>query len=248
MIEAKFTSFSASIQEALEQLGVPAVLAGEERIIVKPNLVNASAPPITTPVECTEALIHLIRQWSTAEIIIAEGCGAAEMETPEVFSALGYTHLAEQTGVGLLDLNTAETVRLENPECEIFPEFHLPRIALESYIISVPVLKAHSYSQVTGSMKNMMGFAPPSHYQQGGYWKKSAFHAHMHESITELNRYRSADLTVMDATVGMPEFHLGGAICDPPLGRILAGFDPKEVDRRGAELLGMNWEEIGHLL
>jgi len=120
-------------------------------------------------------------------------------------------------------------------------------IATTHFIISVPVLKAHSLALMTGSMKNMMGFAPPRHYQQGGHWKKSAFHAHMHESVIELNRYRAPELSVMDASVGLREYHLGGAHCSPPANRILASLDARALDRRAAGLLGLDWRRVPHL-
>jgi uncharacterized protein (DUF362 family) len=112
----------------------------------------------------------------------------------------------------------------------------------------VPVLKAHSYSEITGTLKNMIGLAPPKYYSgRFGSWKKAVFHGRMHESIVDLNRYRTPDLSLMDATVGMPDFHLGGAHCDPPVNKILASFDPLAIDRRSAELLGFRWQSIGHL-
>lgn len=140
------------------------------------------------------------------------------------FRDLGYEAMAKRLGVRLVDLNNEPTVLLQNPACRVFPRFHMPEIAMTHYIISVPVLKAHSLAIITGTMKNMMGFAPPAHYQQGGHWKKSAFHARMHESIVDLIRYRAPDLSLMDARIGpprrgetsparragMPEFHLAG--------------------------------------
>ncbi len=246
--EVAFSSYDESVREALEQIGAPGVIAEQETVLVKPNLVNDSPPPVTTPAACTAAVVRLVREWSGAAVTVAEGCGAADRDTPAVFAALGYDAMAAALGVALLDLNTAETVRLENPDCTVFGEFFLPAAAMESFIISVPVLKAHSFSAITGSMKNMIGFAPPSRYQQGGHWKKSAFHARMHEAIADLNRYRTPDLTVMDASVGLADFHLGGPACDPPLNRVMAGFDAKAVDRRGAELLGLDWRRIKHLV
>ena len=74
-----------------------------------------------------------------------------------------------------------------------YAEMHLPEILFDSFVISLAMLKAHSISDVTLAMKNMIGCAPPSHYQVGGHWKKSAFHRHMHESIFELNCYRAPD-------------------------------------------------------
>jgi uncharacterized protein (DUF362 family) len=203
---------------------------------------------VTTPPEFCKAVIDVVRQHTDAAVVIAEGCGDAHMETPEVFAVLGYTDLSRRTGVPLLDLNTAPQVRLVRRGCTVFPEMWLPEAVFEHVVISLPVLKAHSFSRVTGSMKNMMGLAPPKHYAGGGKsWKKSVFHARMHESILELNRYRPPDFTVMDASVGLADFHLGGPRCRPPVNRILAGREAREVDRRAASLLGMDWRAIPHL-
>jgi uncharacterized protein (DUF362 family) len=242
-----FSDYRHSIREALDEIGAAGVLAKAGKILIKPNLVQALQPPITTPAACCEAVVEYVRSCSKASIVIAEGCGAADHDTDRSFRDLGYEALARRLGLPLIDLNTAPTVVLRNPACRVFPEFHMPAMAMDHFIISVPVLKAHSFAVITGTLKNMMGFAPPSHYQQGGHWKKSAFHARMHEAIVDLNRYRRPDLTVLDATIGMPEYHLGGRQCDPPVNRIVAGWDPVEVDRTAAELLGFDWKKIPHL-
>lgn len=248
VVQETFVTYAETVAKVLDALHASQVFAEQPRILIKPNLVNSSRYPVTTPPECVEAIIDYIRACSDAETIIAEGCGAAECDTEEVFNVLGYTELASRLGVDLVNLNTAETVLLQEPSCRIFPEFHMPALAMDHYIISVPVLKAHSLAEITGSMKNMMGFAPPKYYQRGGYWKKSAFHARMHQSIIELNRYRTPDLTVLDATTGLSEYHLGGPECSPPVNRIVAGYDALEVDRCAAELLGMDWKSIPHLV
>jgi len=243
-----FSVFDTSVSAALDAVGAREVLAGKSKVLIKPNLINASPPPITTPVECCKAIVSYIRGCSSAEIVIGEGCGDSAMETPEVFEFLGYTDMAESLGVPLVDLNHAPLVRLENSSRSVFPELYLPEIALNHYLISVPVLKAHSLAEITGTLKNMIGLAPPKHYSgQYGSWKKAIFHSRMQQSIIELNAYRSPDFTLMDASVGMPDFHLGGRHCDPPVGKLLAGFDPWEVDREAATLLGLNWRDIDHV-
>ncbi|MBF0226551.1 MAG: DUF362 domain-containing protein [Desulfobacterales bacterium] len=126
--------------------------------------------------------------------------------------------------------------------------FRLFLYKIINYIMSVPVLKAHSLSEITGSLKNMMGFAPPKYYSgRYGIWKKAVFHNNMHRSIKDLNSYRTPDLTLMDASIGLAEYHLGGPECDPPVNKIIAGFDPLEVDRKAAGFLGLDWRNIGHL-
>ena len=242
-----FISVEQSVRSALANAGAFNILRQQKRILIKPNLVNASPPPITFPVAIADALVGAIREQCDAEIIIAEGSGERNLSTSEIYMELGYRQIAVNHNVELIDLNEASLRHLENSDCSVFKEMHLPEILFDAFVISAPVLKAHSLADVTVSMKNMIGCAPPSHYQQGGYWKKSAFHALMHESIFDLNRYRKPDLALVDATVGMPEYHLGGAHCDPPLGKLIVGTDPVAVDAAGAALLGRDWQQIGHI-
>ena len=246
--QIEFDSYAESVAAVLDAVGAAEVLKRQTAVLIKPNLVNASPLPITTPPECVEAVIEYVRACSQAEIVVGEGCGDISLETPEVFDRLGYTDLARRYAVELVDLNHAPLVKLHNEDCPVFPEMYLPEIAMSHFLVSVPVLKAHSLSEMTGTLKNLIGLAPPEHYSgRHGSWKKAVFHGHMHQSIVDLNRYRTPDLSLVDATVGMAEFHLGGPHCDPPLNKLIASFDPVAVDRQGAELLGLDWRSVEHL-
>ena len=243
-----FCSYHESIFKALDAIKAGETLANQTAILLKPNLINASPHPVTTPAVCCEAVIKYIRTWSTANIVIAEGCGDALLETDAIFKRLGYADLAERYEVSLIDLNIAPLKKLENKCCPVLPEIHLPEIAFTHFIISIPVLKAHSMAGITGTLKNMIGLAPPKYYS-GRYngWKKAVFHGNLQQSIIDLNRHRSPDLSVMDASMGLADFHLGGRCCSPPVNKIIAGFNPLAVDRCAAELLGLDWQQIPHL-
>jgi len=248
LVTIDFSSYLESVTEALDAIGARARLARQSAILIKPNLINASPHPVTTPVDCCEAVVKYVRSCSNADIVIAEGCGDPSFETSEIFDVLGYSELSKRYGVSLVDLNESPLKRLKNKECSAFPEIYLPEIAFTHFVISVPVLKAHSLAIITGTLKNMMGFTPPKYYSGTfGTWKKAAFHGDIHQSIIDLNRYRSPDLSLMDATVGLAEYHLGGRHCSPSPGKIIAGFNPTEVDRESASLLGLNWRDIPHL-
>jgi len=231
----------------LDAAGLAARAARAETILIKPNLVNAHEPPVTTPVGLVAALVRYLRRVTGARILIGEGTAAAEHDTWQVFESLGYVELAQSEKIELIDLNSEESVALTRPDCRRWPDMHLPAIALESFLISVPVLKAHTLAGVTLSLKNMMGLAPPAHYQQGSGWKKAAFHHRIHEAIADLNRYRLPDFTLLDASVGMAESHLWGATCQPPVGLLAAGSDPVAIDAWGCGMLDKNWQEIGHI-
>ena len=124
---------------------------------------------------------------------------------------------------------------------------YLPELLDEVFLLSVPVLKAHSLAGVTLTMKNMMGCAPPTHYQKGGCWGKSAFHSRIQEAVFDLNRYRTPDFTLLDATIGMSKAHLWGPHCQPAVGLIAASADPVAIDSFGCSLLKRSWRDIGHI-
>jgi uncharacterized protein (DUF362 family) len=233
----------------MDAIGAAARIAAAPAILLKPNLINASPHPVTTPVECCEAVVAYVRMHNPgAEVWIGEGCGEPSLETPEVFRRLGYAEMAARHGVGLVDLNNAPAVRIATPGFDVFPELFLPRLAMESLLISIPVLKAHSLAVITGTLKNMMGLLPPKHYAgRHGTWKKAVFHGEMQQSLIELAACRAPDLTLMDATVGLASYHLGGPPCDPPVNRLIAGTDPWAVDREAATLLGLDWRRIPHV-
>jgi uncharacterized protein (DUF362 family) len=242
-----FISYGETVPRLLEAIGAPDVLSRQSCILIKPNLVNASPPPVTLPVAACEALVAACRRWSKARIVVAEGSGDRNLSTGEIFRIHGYDRMEREHGVALIDLNEAELIELSDPQCKVFPTFMMPRVVMEGFLISAAVLKAHSLADVTLGMKNMIGVAPPAHYQCGGHWKKSVFHARMHTSIYELNRYRKPDLTFIDASIGLAEYHLGGPTCEPPVNKLLAGFDPVAVDAAGARILGFPWQEVGHI-
>lgn len=243
-----FTNWRESVPPLLDASGVLEVLGSAQTVLLKPNLVKNMLPPATTPVALVGEIVDFLRRARPElQIIIAEGTGDKEYDTAYMFRELGYIAMAEEHGVELLDLNLAPLRRLSLPQCHRWPEMYLPEILFDSFIISLPVLKAHTLAEVTLTMKNMLGCAPPTHYQCGGRWKKSAFHEQIQEAVLDLNRYRTPDFTVLDATIGMSEAHVWGAHCQPPCRRLAAAVDPVAIDAYGAELLKRDWRGIGHI-
>lgn len=244
-----FDQWEITTFSLLQASGFGQLLKNQKTVLIKPNLVSTQKPPVTTPVELVSAIVDFIQQNDPGiTIIVGEGTGTVGYTTWRPFKELGYIRMAKEKGIDLIDLNDAELMHVRKPECRRFSEMHLPKICLESFLVSVPVLKAHSFSGVTLSMKNMIGIAPPLHYQVGGSWKKSAFHDRIEEAIFDLNQYKKPDFTVLDATIGMPQAHLWGATCDPPVNRLIAGKDPVAVDAYGARLLQRDWRKIGHIV
>ena len=228
-----FTDYEASIRKALDLIGAANVLPRNRLIIIKPNLTNSSPPPVTTSIQATEAVYKYCRDHTQADIAIGEGAGSGR--TCDVYAALGYTDLARRHHIELIDFNDAETVELRNPDALQWKTLHLPKIAMDAFIISLPVLKDHDFSKTTVSMKNMFGLAPGKYYAGG--WNKSKLHSpSVDDSIVDVCLYRKPDLSVVDASVALQGGHLSGQ--KKHIGLILAGFDPVAVDAVGSQLLG----------
>ena len=245
---AEFTGYHDSLIPILESSGLAALLSDRRTVLIKPNLVEAPDPPITTHVDLVETLIdYLVRHNPGLRIIVGEGTGSLEYDTFHCFERLGYLKLQHLDQVELRDLNIEPCRRFTNQSCSRWPEIYLPELLFDCFLISVPVLKAHSLCRITLTMKNMMGCAPPAHYQQGGAWGKSSFHTGLDEAVFDLNRYRTPDFTVIDAAVGMARAHLWGPTCSPPVGKIVASYDPVAADAYGTALLKKSWKDIGHI-
>lgn len=240
--KVRFTTYRDSVAKAFDLIGAADRLPSDGLIIIKPNLTNADAPPVTTPVAAAEAVYEYCRAHCGAEIAIGEGAG--DGTTQAAFEANGYVEFAERHGIRLIDFNSEPAVTLKNPAALQLTEFHLPRVAQHAFIISLPVLKDHCFTVTTVCMKNMFGLAPEPYYK--GSWNKSQLHSpSTHKSVYDVCIYRRPDLCVVDASVALTGMHLSGT--PKKLGLILAGVDPVAVDAVGSRLLGHDPAGIEYL-
>lgn len=227
-------------------MGLDSVLAVQRRIVIKPNLVTEAAPPVTTDVRCVEAIARFCLIYSCAEVVVAEGSGGAD--TGDCFNTLGYTDMAHRLGIRLVDLDQEPLVLKEEQRAVLYPFFQLPRILDGSFIISVPVLKEHTITDISLSLKNMIGICPASEFSGYLSYKKSRVHQdNVDRAIVDINLHCPVDLAVIDGVLGMRGSHLGGPVLNPPAGVIIAGRDPVAVDAQGARILGYNWRNVEHL-
>lgn len=241
-VQIPFTNYYDSVQQALDAIGAADALPKNRLIILKPNLTNDSPPPVTTPVGLVEAVYLYCKARTTAPICIGEGCGSGR--TSDTFARNGYTRLAGRYGIELIDFNNVPITRMENPEALQLREFFLPTVAIDAFIVSLPVLKDHSFTTTTIAMKNMFGLAPERIY--GGSWNKSGLHSpSTHHSVVDICGYKIPELCVVDAVTALTGMHLAGT--PARLNTIIAGMDAVAVDALGSRLLGHNPDTIAYL-
>ena len=238
-----FQDYEKTVFELMDRLHVAPLLAGQDLVLLKPNLVTGSPPPVTTDANMVAAVAKWCRGVTSATLLVVEGSG--EGDTHRNYKELGYEKVPADE---LVDLDREEIEEYEHPQAIRFPRIRLPRIVMEGFLISIPVLKDHSISWVTLSIKNMVGILPASCY--GGYWsfKKSVVHdGNLDQAIADLSLYRPPDLALIDGRIGMKGSHLNGSPCSPAKNVILGSLNPWNADVEAAGVLGHNGEKIGHL-
>lgn len=228
---------SLYVTEKLLEMHVPSA-----PVIIKPNIVEPSPPPVTTDVRVVAGIVKALRDAGVKEVIVAEGSGTGD--TMDNFQKLGYGKLKTD----LIDLDKEETVELEVNNYTVWKRITVPEILIDTFIISVPVLKEHSMCGVTISLKNMVGILPARDYS--GYWtyKKSQVHRYDTDGcVADINSVIRPSWAVVDATIGMKGSHLSGTPVHPPINLVYGSDIPLEADRFGCELLGRDWRDIRYL-
>jgi uncharacterized protein (DUF362 family) len=243
-----FYNYELSVNLVLDELNFFDKLEKINKIIIKPNLLEIAPPPCTTDVKCIEAIIKYIFKYNKdIEISVIEGSGGCN--TKDAFKALGYMQLEKDYGTELVDVDNCNLKKLQNKNAVAYKEIFLPEIIFDGFFISAPCLKEHSITTVTLGLKNLIGLLPKQYY--GGYWNYNRSDVHrvgVNDAIFDLNNYVNVGMTVIDGRIGQKGSHLpGGRKCIPCKNIIAAGYDAVEVDKKGAEILGHNWQDIKHL-
>jgi uncharacterized protein (DUF362 family) len=155
-----------AVHEALELLGgIESFVHPGDKVMIKPNLVFAlpSDTGFTTDPEVVKVLIELCKSLNPEDVTVAEASSGAD---ENVFEACGYSELAREFGVKIVDLNECPYTMVEVPNGNHLKELRIPNIILESdVLINVPKLKL--YTHIPGqsdwaslAVKNLMGAVP----------------------------------------------------------------------------------------
>ncbi len=228
-VSIKFKSYQETVPKLLEVTKFENTLKQHQRIILKPTL-NVFGN--NTPIDFVEAVVQfcLTHKNPETKIMIAEGSEGAS--TVDLFEEAGYKRLAEQYGVGLIDLNTAEVEEIKDGKFMVFDAIKYPKILTQGLLVSLPKLGAHPELEMSGALANMLG-AYPAHQYQGFFSKtKNKLRAEpIKYAIHDILRCKMPELAIVDAS----EF-----------GLVYTG-NPLEIDKQAARHIKSDWKAISHL-
>ncbi len=235
--EAAYPPADRLVEEALERFAPP--LAGK-RVVVKPNCLLGAAPEraATTHPSLVRALVAALSRRG-ARVAVGDNPGARGYgSSRRCFAEAG---LLEAAGAAFVELG-GDTVRTELGGGR---RAVVSRAVLEAdVLITVPKLKTHCLTLLTGAVKNSYGILAGA--------EKARLHAEARtperfaQVLVDVYAVRPPDLALMDAVIAMEGD--GPTHGRPrPLGLLLASGDPVALDAVAARIVGVAPERVEHL-
>ena len=215
--------------------GLDRFVAANERILLKPNLLRGSAP--AKAVTTHPAVLRAV-----AKQLQAASCTVSYGDSPGFGSG---HHVARRAGLEAVEKELKlEFADFQIPETRPFPEGYLSKkftVAKALFevdgVVSLPKLKTHALTRMTGAVKNQFGCIPGI--------RKGEFHARLPEMdrfaqmLVDLTRFVHPRLYVMDAIVAMEGNGPGSG--DPrTIGALLFGTDPVAMDTVACRLMNLD--------
>jgi uncharacterized protein (DUF362 family) len=229
------------VSEAMYLLGgIDMFIKSGDVVFIKPNVCGGVVGKrgSYTSTEVIAGLIKLIKKKSSRVIV---GEADSEMyDADRMLSETGIRKAAEDCGAEVVNLSKGEMVKKVVPDAYILKEFEISKVVAEAdKIISVPVAKAHSITDLTLSLKCMFGALPEKH--------KAKYHKlGIDMVITDIVKAFPPHLSVVDATIGMEG---EGPFKGNPvaLNLIICGDNAVAADSVTASILGYKPAKIKHL-
>lgn len=225
-----------AVGRGLALLGGPQAFAKVgDQILLKPNLLAGSAPgkAVTTHPSVFSAVARNF-QAVGARLSYGDSPGFGRSESAARHAKL--VEAAEALGIPMADFGSGKTVSF--PEGRLVKQFTIAAGVLEADgIVSLPKLKTHALTRMTGAVKNQFGCIPGL--------LKGEFHARMPElerfaqMLVDLTRLLRPRLYVMDAIVAMEGNGPRGGK-PRPLSALLFSADPVALDAVACTMIGLD--------
>lgn len=230
---------------------------GDKQVVIKPNFTRVKQQDwlASTHVDSVHAILEFLKPFYKKKVIIAEGAGGAEpIEIP--LENFGYYKLQEDYDVEFYNLSKDKfsTVNLLDIDIQPMP-ISTSNLLLDpnSYVISAAVMKTHNLAVVTLGLKNVVLAAPMNFgegkNERGKLHKKPMIEnpRYFNYNMFLMSQYVYPDLTVIDGYVGMEG--KGPLFGDPiDVGVAIASTDTVAADRIGTDVMGHDFNNVGHLV
>jgi uncharacterized protein (DUF362 family) len=234
----------SALISALEPLGgIGAFVRAGQRVLLKPNLLMPIRPEraITTHPAVVEAMVELVQGAGGEAVIFDSGPVPTGLVVRRAYRDTGMLEVAERTGATLHDDIAA--VQVPAPESVLLKRLDLVKLCQEvEVVISLPKLKTHNLTTITGAIKNLFGLVPGM--------TKTAYHAKLPDvgkfcdMLLDIATHVCPALTVMDGVIGLEGSGPSTGGSPRHVGALLAGSDVVAMDAVVCQIVGLDPDEL----
>jgi len=235
------------ILEGFFQVGFdPSILKGK-RVVIKPNLLNATPPEkaVVTHPEFFRAVVQLVREHGAVPLMVES---PAFQPLKKVMEKTGYDRIVKEEDCEVA--NTRETAILIHGGGTRYKRFELAGALFDADIVfNLPKFKTHGITYITAAVKNLFGFIhglnkSQWHLRAPSKEEFSSFLIDFYGALLHGFERPKTYIHIMDAIVGM-EGEGPGLSGDPKkIGAVLISDDAVAIDSVAAKLVGFNKNRI----
>lgn len=226
----------AAIRTALEAVRWTSIIPAGSTVALKVNLGWDLFIPgsITSPL-FAEALIYEL-QTHVGKILMVESDQVLE-DVEKAFRDSGMAGVCQRTGTTWVNMSRCATIPVTRSENTVLKHIEVPQVIADSVLVTVPVMKTHAKTMITGALKNQWGCLSTMRHE---------YHLVLDDSLADLNSVMRPVLAVMDGTVGLEGN--GPKSGHPKIADVvLCSADPVALDTVQALFMGLDPTKIRHL-
>ncbi len=206
------------------------------KVALKPNLCwDLPLPGAQTSPWVFEGVILTIRG-RVSEIIVVES-NQITVDAGKALRRTGIGRVCKKHGLRFLNLSKGQFRKVNLENGFVLKEVDLPELLFNYLLITIPVLKTHGTTVISGALKNQWGCLKELRHN---------YHLVVDEAIADLNSVIKPRFCVMDGTIGMEGS--GPKTGIPKVANlILASHDPVALDTIASKIMGFDPQAISHI-
>ncbi|MEA3343058.1 MAG: DUF362 domain-containing protein [archaeon] len=154
--KSSYTNIDKPVKKAVALAGGLDIISSD-RVLIKPNLMRATKPEdgITTHPEIVRAIMHLVKT-KTDNISVGDGSGSKDLkQTEKALKTTGIKDAAKD--IAKVVNFDREFQKVKIPNKTIKEILITKEISKHNYLITVPKMKTHCLTGITGATKNLYG-------------------------------------------------------------------------------------------
>lgn len=226
----------AAVRDAMEFAEWREHIPAGSRVALKPNLCwDLPLPGAQTSPWFLDAVIEVLKP-HVAEIVVIEA-GQVTVDADTALRRCGLDRILAKHGVPFVNMSHGSFTGVQVPGATVLHHVEVPGVLEGRILVTLPVLKTHSATTITGALKNQWGCLRELRHNH---------HLVVDQAIADVNALLRPDFCVMDGTVGLE----GNG---PKIGRprvcdlVLASANAVALDATAARIMGFDPHLIAHI-